>query len=78
MSLHNDLHTWAGRARATGHDTIFITVETADQIVEALTRGAADEAISALRMADETFRDLGWHSKYEVTSAAISKAEGRS
>ena len=31
-----------------------------------------DEQIrAALRMADETFRDLGWHAKFEVTSAAL-------
>lgn len=27
---------------------------------------------AALMMADETFRDLGWHDKWEVTSKALS------
>ena len=29
-------------------------------------------AVKALKMADETFRDLGWHDKYEATTAALS------
>ena len=36
-SLHNDIHTWAGRARARGQDTIEIDLQTADRIVAALT-----------------------------------------
>lgn len=32
--------------------------------------------VEALRFADETFRDLGWHSKWEVTSAALEKCGG--
>ena len=32
MSLHNDLATWAGRARRNGHDTITVAVETAEAI----------------------------------------------
>ncbi len=29
-------------------------------------------AVKALKMADETFRDLGWHDKYEATTAALA------
>jgi len=36
-SLHNDIHTWASRARARGQDAIEIDLETADRIVAALT-----------------------------------------
>lgn len=35
-SLHNDLHSWAARARANGQKTIEIDLETADKIVEIL------------------------------------------
>jgi hypothetical protein len=31
--------------------------------------------VEALRFADETFRDLGWHSKWEFTSAALAAYE---
>jgi len=34
------------------------------------------EARAGLRYADETFRDLGWHSKWEVTSATLAKIGG--
>lgn len=34
---------------------------------------ALAEVIQALWMADKTFRDLGWHSRSEVTSAALMK-----
>jgi chromosome segregation ATPase len=33
------------------------------------------EARAGLRYADETFRDLGWHSKWEVTSATLAKID---
>ncbi|WP_421358194.1 hypothetical protein [Agrobacterium rosae] len=33
---------------------------------------APSVAVKALQMADETFRDLGWHEKYEITTAALS------
>ncbi|WP_107340268.1 hypothetical protein [Agrobacterium pusense] len=33
---------------------------------------APSVAVKALQMADETFRDLGWHDKYEATTAALA------
>ncbi|MCZ7974421.1 hypothetical protein O9X80_07950 [Agrobacterium salinitolerans] len=33
---------------------------------------APSVAVKALQMADETFRDLGWHDKYEATTAALT------
>ena len=30
----------------------------------------------ALQLADDMFRDLGWHSKYEITSAALRALKG--
>lgn len=42
------------------------------------TRADAPELVAmvaALRFADETFRDLGWHGKWEVTSAALAAYE---
>ena len=35
-SLHNDIHSWAGSARAKGCETIEIDLDTADAIVSAL------------------------------------------
>lgn len=40
-SLHNDLATWAGKARASGLDRIEITTETADELSDALMQRAA-------------------------------------
>ncbi len=40
-SLHNDLATWAGKARARGQDRIDITVDTADELSDALMQRAA-------------------------------------
>lgn len=34
---------------------------------------AAEAMAEALRFADEVFRDLGWHAKWEVTTAALEK-----
>lgn len=39
-SLHNDIATWAGKARARGQDRIEILVETADELSEALMQRA--------------------------------------
>lgn len=36
MSLHNDLHTWAGKAAQRGLDTIEIDRRTIDQIISEL------------------------------------------
>ncbi|MBN9314208.1 MAG: hypothetical protein J0I99_00560 [Devosia sp.] len=33
-SLHNDLSTWAGKARASGRDRIEITTDLADALAE--------------------------------------------
>ena len=33
---------------------------------------APSVSVKALQMADETFRDLGWHDKYEATTAALA------
>lgn len=46
-SLHNDLATWAGKARARGQDRIEITTETADEVSEVLMQRA--ELFSALK-----------------------------
>lgn len=35
-SLHNDLSTWAAKARAQGRRVIVIDIDTADKIAEAL------------------------------------------
>lgn len=35
-------------------------------------QSAPSVAVKALQMADETFRDLGWHDKYEATTAALA------
>ena len=32
--------------------------------------------VDALQLADDMFRDLGWHSKYEITSAALRALKG--
>jgi hypothetical protein len=39
-SLHNDLHTWAGRARRNEQSTIYIDLSTVDKIVEELINKA--------------------------------------
>lgn len=36
---------------------------------------AASRACEALHMADEAFRDLGWHDKWEVTSGALDSIQ---
>lgn len=41
-SLHNDLHSWAGKARRDGNETIVLDVGTVDKIVEALAPSPAD------------------------------------
>lgn len=38
---------------------------------------APSVAVKALQMADETFRDLGWHDKYEATTAALASLSGQ-
>ena len=40
-SAHNDLATWAGKARARGQKTIEITVELADEVSETIVRQAS-------------------------------------
>lgn len=35
-SLHNDLDTWAAKARRAGNDTIYITLDTAHEIARLL------------------------------------------
>lgn len=47
-ALHNDLSTWAGKARAKGQDRIEITTHLADALAE-LVRAAAcmEESIPA-------------------------------
>lgn len=40
MSIHNDLHTWAGRARRNGHDTIYITPEIAEKAADLIVNQA--------------------------------------
>lgn len=52
-SLHNDLATWAGKARARGEDTIYLDLETVEQIVEALT-GSRSDSPSTGRIEDPT------------------------
>lgn len=37
-SLHNDLATWAGKARMRKEENIYITIETAEKISEELMR----------------------------------------
>ncbi|MFD2439779.1 hypothetical protein [Paracoccus kondratievae] len=32
---------------------------------------SSEAVVEALQLADDMFRDLGWHSKYEITSAAL-------
>lgn len=32
MSLHNDLATWAGKARQAGRDTITLDIKTAEAV----------------------------------------------
>lgn len=38
----------------------------------AITPPAPSVAVKALQMADETFRNLGWHDRYEATTAALA------
>lgn len=50
-------------------------VEFADKLAAlsaAKPQPAPSVAVKALQMADETFRDLGWHDKYEATTAALA------
>lgn len=54
MSLHNDLATWAGRARRNGQDRIYLDLETAEAIVEQITRMAT--TIEDLKTQDRGLR----------------------
>lgn len=59
-SLHNDLTTWAGKARARGQDRIELTVELADALGELVrAAGAMEQSIPASWHDEETteFRD---------------------
>ncbi|MFP5078251.1 hypothetical protein ACLE20_13165 [Rhizobium sp. YIM 134829] len=43
-SAHNDLHSWASKARAKGFDTIEISVETAFEVVDDIVQLATQLA----------------------------------
>ena len=48
-SVHNDLHSWAGKARSNGLDTIYISVDVADAAANTIVSQANE--IAALRQA---------------------------
>lgn len=85
-SLHNDIHTWAGRARARGQDTIEIDLQTADRIVAALARPAAPTQSAAQTGEVERLRDaleqianppygLGFNKLRGIARKALSQPE---
>jgi hypothetical protein len=39
-SVHNDLHTWAARARKAGNETIYITIDIADKAADLIVEQA--------------------------------------
>lgn len=62
-SLHNDLATWAGKARARGQEIIWLDLETAERIAArivelATARDAAVAEAKALREAIKPFAAL--------------------
>lgn len=58
-SLHNDLHSWASKARANGNDTIAIDIATVDKIVMALQDDGRNAIIEgcALLIEKHTIQD---------------------
>ncbi|KQV27864.1 hypothetical protein ASC97_05735 [Rhizobium sp. Root1203] len=54
-SIHNDLVTWAGRARRNGRDAISITIDTAEKAAELIVQQATE--IEALVFALQGIRD---------------------
>ena len=59
MSLHNDLATWAGKARRAGRDTITLDIKTA----EAVAARKAEDRIGELLV------------KNDAKAAALARAE---
>ena len=73
MSARIDDHTaWAARGYwRDAYESLLADTRT-DTIPDPLDDPRVVALIEALRFADNTFRDLGWHSKWEVTSDALS------
>ena len=66
------------RAEAKAAAGLGLTHTTIQRRLDAIPAAPSNitALIEALRFADETFRDLGWHGKWEVTSAALEQFGG--